>query len=490
MSKTIRVRIAPSPTGSVHLGLCRTALFNWAYARRFGGQFVLRIEDTDHDRNTQVSEQAILAALDWLGLDYDEGPGKGGPFAPYRQSERVARHLEMAQALLASGHAYRDFSTPEALDAWRAEQEARKQRVAYRGSDRDLDPEVSRRRAEAGEPFATRFRIPAGETRFEDLIRGQVTIPHEEIDDWVMVRRGGEAPTYNFVVVCDDLDMQITHVFRGEEHLVNTPKQLLVYAACGKPEPAFAHLPLMLGTDRKKLSKRTGDTSLPDYQAKGYPKEAIFNFLALQGWSLDGETDVFDRAKFVEHFDIRDVSKAGAVFDPAKFLWMAGEYLRRETVEELAQHVAPFAIEAQLMTAEAIEARRPWFLRVVASVQDRMSLYSDFPAWVAHFFQPDDAIVYDEKAEKGARKREGRAEILLAFAEALEAGRLGHTAADMAGATKAWLEDRGAKLADLFQPLRLALTGMGGGPDLFETIELLSTPSSLARIRAGAARLA
>lgn len=490
MTRPLRVRIAPSPTGTVHLGLCRTALFNWAYARRFGGTFVLRIEDTDHDRNTQASQQAILDGLRWLGLDWDEGPEQGGPYEPYQQSERVERHLAWAEKLLASGHAYRDFSTPEQLDAWRAEQEGRKQRIAYRGADRDLDPAEAERRAAAGEEYAVRFRIPDGETTFEDLIRGQVTIPHHEIDDWVMVRRGAASPTYNFVVVCDDLDMHISHVFRGEEHLVNTPKQLLLYSALGEPAPEFAHLPLMLGTDRKKLSKRTGDTALGDYQAKGYPREAIFNFLALQGWALDGETDVFSREQFVERFDIRDVAKAGAVFDPDKFLWMAGEYLRGEKPEELAAHVKPFALNAGWMSAQELQERWPWFVRLVASVQERLALYSDLPHWVGHMFQPHAEVPYDPKAEKGARKRERRVELLTGFADALESGAIHGSPAQWAEQTKAWIEAQGAKIPDLFQPLRCALTGMAGGPDLFETLDLLGVPAALERIRAGAQRLA
>ena len=490
MTSAPRVRIAPSPTGTVHLGLCRTSLFNWAYAKRFGGTFVLRIEDTDHDRNTEASQQAILDGLRWLGLEWDEGPEQGGPYGPYQQSQRAARHLELAQTLLESGHAYRDFSTPEQLDAWRAEQEGRKQRIAYRGADRDLDPAESSRRAAVGESFAIRFRIPDGESTFDDLIRGTVTIPHHEIDDWVMVRRGGQSPTYNFVVVCDDLDMHITHVFRGEEHLVNTPKQRLVYAALGKPAPEFAHLPLMLGTDRKKLSKRTGDTALGDYQAKGYPREAIVNFLALQGWALDGENDVFSREQFVEHFDIRDVSKAGAVFDPDKFLWMAGEYIRQERPEQLAENVKPYALEAGWLSPAELQERWPWFVRLVASVQERLALYSDLPNWVGHFFQPNREVAYDPKAEKGARKRERRVELLGAFADALEAGEIHGSPTQLTEQTKAWIQAQGAKIPDLFQPLRCALTGMAGGPDLFETLDLLGLPASLERIRAGAERLA
>ncbi|MEC7232881.1 MAG: glutamate--tRNA ligase, partial [Planctomycetota bacterium] len=318
----LRLRIAPSPTGSVHLGLCRTALFNWAYARGRGGAFVLRIEDTDRTRSTAESEAAILEGLRWLGIDWDEGPEVGGPHGPYRQSERVVGHTETVQRLVEAGYAYRCFCSAERLTELREGQEKRKETPRYDGRCRDLDPAESARRAAAGEEFTVRFRVPEGATVFEDLVRGSVRFDHGEIDDWIMLRRDG-SPTYNFVVVCDDVDMRISHVFRGEEHLVNTPKQILLYEALGEAAPRFGHLPLMLGTDRKKLSKRTGDTALGDYVAKGYPRDAITNFLCLQGWALDGETEVFDMATFVERFDIVDVQKAGAVFDPDKFRWLA-----------------------------------------------------------------------------------------------------------------------------------------------------------------------
>jgi glutamyl-tRNA synthetase len=484
LSDKVRVRIAPSPTGTVHLGLCRTALFNWAYARGRGGDFLMRIEDTDLERNTQESLDAILEGLRWLGIEWDEGPDVGGPHAPYYQSQRVAQHLRAADELLASGHAYRDFSAPEELDAWRAEQEARKQRVAYRGGDRDLSADESAARAAAGEPFAVRFRVPDGSTTFEDLVRGEVTIPHHEIDDWVMVRRGA-GPTYNFVVVCDDRAMEITHVLRGEEHLVNTPKQVLLYAALGAPAPRFGHLPLMLGTDKKKLSKRTGDTSLGDYRDKGYPRAAIVNFLALQGWALDGTTEVFSVDQLLARFDIVDVSKGGAVFDPQKFLWMAGEYLRAESPRELVEHCAPFVRARGWLGEEQLAGE--WFRRVLASVQERMGLYSEVTAWIGHFFAADDEVPYAEQAEAGARKRARRVELLEAYG-AWVAGQVGD--AQLAARTKEWVAARGAKLPELLQPLRCALSGQPGGPDLFETMDLLGEQRVRARIAAGARRLA
>jgi glutamyl-tRNA synthetase len=284
----VRVRFAPSPTGRLHVGGARTALFNWAWARRNGGSFVLRIEDTDARRSLAEHEAEILDGLRWLGTDWDEGPDVGGPHAPYRQSERRARHVEFAERLLAEGRAYRDFAPPPPEPDPDAASDAPTYRAsAYRGADRDLDPSVAAERAAAGEACVVRFKVPEGRTAFRDLVRGDVSFDNAEVDDWVMLRTDG-LPTYNLVVVCDDVDMRITCVLRGEEHLVNTPKQLLLYEALGAPPPSFGHLPLMLGTDKKKLSKRTGDTALEDYRDKGYPAPAVLNFLALQGWDLDG----------------------------------------------------------------------------------------------------------------------------------------------------------------------------------------------------------
>ncbi|MEZ6014129.1 MAG: glutamate--tRNA ligase [Planctomycetota bacterium] len=489
MSEPVRVRIAPSPTGTVHLGLCRTALFNWATARRRGGKFILRIEDTDHDRSTAESEAAIVEGLRWLGLDWDEGPDVGGPYAPYRQSERIERHHERAGELLAAGHAYRCFCTRERLDALRAGQEERKETARYDGQCRDLEPDDVERRLAAGEPFAVRFRVPEGATTFDDLVRGTVTFAHAEVDDWVMVRQVG-GPTYNFVVVCDDIDMRITEVLRGEEHLVNTPKQLLLYAAFGAPAPAFGHLPLMLGPNRKKLSKRHGDTALGDYRANGYPREAIVNFLCLQGWALDGATEVFDVATFVERFDPRDVQKAGAVFDFDKFKWLSGELIRRQPLALVAERCAPFVVAGGLATEGELRERARWFEQVVAGEQERILLYSDLPGRIAHFFAADEAVPYAADAEAGARKHAGRIETLAAFRAWLAAQDPAASAEVLGAGAKAFVAAAGLKLPALFQPLRCALTGMAGGRDLFDVVVLLGREHALARIEAAERRLA
>ncbi len=488
MSSPLRVRIAPSPTGAMHLGLARTALFNWAYARGREGQFILRLEDTDRARSTEESEVAILEGLRWLGLDWDEGPEIGGEFGPYRQSERVERHGELAASLLETGHAYPCFCTTDRLTELRERQQAAKETARYDGHCRDIPAEQAQTRAAAGEPFAVRFKVPAGQTSFKDLVRKDVAFENGEIDDWIMVRQSG-GPTYNFVVVCDDADMEITHVLRGEEHLVNTPKQVLLYRALGVDPPVFAHLPLLLGKGRKKLSKRDGSVSLSDYRDQGYPREAILNFLCMQGWALDGETDVFDMATFVEHFDLKDVSRGGAIFDFDKFLWLAGEYLHKESDEELAEHCLPFVVDSGLFSEADLRGRWDWYLGLIAMEKERIRIYSELPARLAYLAAQDDQVDYLPKAEKGARKHAGCTETLTDYAGWLAEQPPG-SPADMAAATKLWLAGREQKIPMLFQPLRCALTGLPGGPDLFEVMQALGLESSLKRIRQAVVRLA
>ncbi len=487
MTESVRVRFAPSPTGKLHVGGARTALFNWAYARGRGGVFLLRVEDTDPERSRVEHEVEILEGLSWLGLDWDEGPDVGGPHAPYRQSERIERHRELADRLLSEGKAYRCFCASERLAALRTEQEARKVTPAYDRHCRTVAADESARRASAGEAHTVRFLVPDGETRFRDAVRKDVTFQNAEVDDWIMVRTDGK-PTYNFVVVCDDADMGITDVLRGEEHLVNTPKQVLLYEALGLPVPRFGHLPLMLGKDGKKLSKRTGDTALTDYRDNGYPPEAVANFLCLQGWALDGETEVFSLATLVERFDVGDVGKAGSVFDPDKLLWLAGEYIRADTPERLAERCAPFVAAAGLATADELERRGAWFADVLRTEQERIRTYAELPDRIRYLFAADDAVEYDEKAEKNARKHEDVAALLRDYAEWLGA-RFDQGPDALRDGTKAWIAERSLKMPVLFQPLRCALTGLPGGADLFEIMALLGREASLARIEFGIRRL-
>jgi nondiscriminating glutamyl-tRNA synthetase len=488
--ENVRVRFAPSPTGNLHIGGARTALFNWAYARRRNGTFILRIEDTDPERSTKAFELAILEGLRWLGIQWDEGPDVGGPYGPYHQTQRIDRHRAAARRLLDDGQAYRCFCTHERLEKLREEQSLRKEKPAYDGKCRSIAIDEARRRAESGEPFVVRFRVPEGETRFVDHVRGDVTFQNREVEDWVMVRSDGN-PTYNFVVVCDDVDMRITHVFRGEEHLINTPKQVLLYTALGHTAPEFGHLPLMLGTDRKKLSKRTGDTALQDYREKGFPREAVVNFLCLQGWALNGTTEIFSVDELVSNFDVKDVNKAGAVFDMDKFLWLAGEYMRRDSLEHVADMCAPYVVRAGLMSESEIRERRAWYLAVVAGEKERIRTYSELPSRIGYLFADDAQLFYEPDAEKNARKHARRVETLRAFLEWLRPQVSERVdAASLRSAGREWVQERGLKMPELFQPLRCTLTGQSGGPDLYDVMSWLGAQRALRRIEIGVERLA
>jgi nondiscriminating glutamyl-tRNA synthetase len=488
VTRPVRTRFAPSPTGPLHIGGARTALFCWALARQAGGQFLLRIEDTDPERSERRFEEEILAGFRWLGIDWDEGPDRGGPHAPYRQSERLDLHLGVAAQLRRAGWAYPCFCSRERLDALREAQTARRETARYDGHCRGLGEAELAAHFAAGAPFVLRFAVPPGTTRFEDRIRGLVTFEHGELDDWVMVRADG-APTYNFVCVCDDAAMEISHVVRGEEHLVNTPKQILLYAALGLEPPVFAHLPLMLGAGGKKMSKRDGDTGLAEYREKGYPAAALVNFLCLQGWALDGSTEVFGVDELVAHFRLEAVSKGGSRFDLAKLDWLSAEYLRRESPEELLGHVLPFLAGIAGAEDAAAPERRPWLQRALATVRERAHTYLGMAQALGYLFVADTAVSYDQAAEVAARKQ-GSA-TLAAWLDWARPQLDGEPdPATLGSATKAWLGERGAKIPALFQPLRLALTGQGGGPDLFEVIALLGGARTVARAEEALRRLA
>jgi len=491
MSKPIRVRFAPSPTGRLHIGGARTALFNWAWARRNGGAFILRIEDTDMERSAPEHEAAILEGLRWLGLEWDEGPDVGGEFGPYRQSERNDSYAAASATLLEAGWSYRCFCPAERLKALREERMQAGQKPGYDGCCRELTSEETDRRAEAGEPCVLRFKVPEGKTAFVDRVRGRVEFDNAEVDDWIMQRSDG-SPTYNFVVVCDDSAMGITLVMRGEEHLTNTPKQVLLYGALGFDPPEFAHLPLMLGKDGKKLSKRTGDTALQDYSEAGFPPEAVVNFLCLQGWALDDKTEVFSAEELLARFDPSDVKKGGAVFDPEKFQWMSGEYIRSDDAERVMGFCAPYVVAAGQIAAEDLESRRAFLLAVVRTEQERIRTYAELPGRIAYLFASDENLEYHPKAVKGAQKHGDAPEFLGAYrawlAPQLEAGEIDAEA--LRTASRGWIEEQGRKIPALFQPLRCVLTGEPGGPDLFDVMALLGPERTLGRIERGIERLA
>jgi glutamyl-tRNA synthetase len=485
-SRPVRVRFAPSPTGRLHIGGARTALFNWAFARRHGGQFILRVEDTDTERNSQESLDSILDSLRWLGLDWDEGPQAGGDYGPYFQTERMPTYEAAIQCGLNEGWLYRCFATPQEITALIEQHRAAKAHGRWPAPYRDLSIADAEAKAAAGDPYVLRFRVPLDrEVKVRDHIRGEVVFRSNEVEDWVAVRGNG-MPTYNFCCAIDDADMQISHVIRGEEHLVNTPKQVLLAEALGVDVPEFAHVPLILGADGKKLSKRTGDTALGDYIDGGYPADALYNFLSLLGFSIDDKTTVFSRRDMVEHFDLRRISKGGALFDTDKLHFLCGDYIRQMRVLDLTDAVLPWLQKAGLVGQEIpngdaqTRGSRAWLEQLVTAMQERLGLLSELPEKAAFLFT--DAVEHDAKAQKALAGDQAR-ELLAKITAALEA-ETSFPPADWSIWIKARAEEYGVGMGKIMKPLRAALSGTLGGPELLDILTLLGRELSLARLRA------
>ncbi len=474
---TLRVRFAPSPTGYLHVGGARTALFNWLLARKEGGVFVLRIEDTDQERNREEHTEAILHGLTWLGLDWDEGP--------HFQSEGVARHGGEALRLLAEGKAYRDFSDPGSV---KAEAEARgvhPSRVARERADA-MGRDEAEERAAAGEPFAIRFRVPEGETCFTDLVHGEMRFANADIDDLVILRSDG-TPVYNLAVVSDDHSMGITHVIRGDDHLSNTPKQALLYRALAYAEPTFGHVPLILGMDGKRLSKRHGATAVGDYEAKGILPEAMVNFLALLGWNPGDEREVMGRDELIEAFSSERILKKSSVFDLAKLSWLNGRHLAvADTTRLLAM------LRSRLVPREPAAAERlqddAWAGRLVDLLKVRARTVDEVVQQALPFVE--DEVRYDEDAvarhwERNPAEARARLE------------ELADTMRTVGGWDERTLEREVRNLAQrlgvgagkLIHPLRVALTGQSASPGIFEVLVLLGRERSLERVNAALMRV-
>jgi glutamyl-tRNA synthetase len=459
MGNAVRVRFAPSPTGHLHLGGARTALFNWLFARHHGGQFILRIEDTDRSRSTEENIASIVEALEWLGLDWDEGP----PAPGYRQTERLAIYAEHAGRLLRAGRAYYCDCSPEQLDRERAEAQARGETFRYAGRCRD-------RGLAAG---ALRLRVPdRGATVVDDLIHGSVTFDHEQLDDWILVRTDG-TPTYNFCVVVDDVTMRISHVIRGNDHLSNTPKQILCYDALGYALPLFAHVPMILGPDRSRLSKRHGATSVQAFRDAGVLPEALVNYLARLGWS-HGDQEIFSRAELVALFDVKDVGGSGAVFDVTKLEWLSQHYLKTMAGDALAARLQPF-LAARGIAAPA-DAR---LARIADSLKERAKTLSELADQARFYFEAPGE--YEAKAAAKLFTPEG-AERLARLAERLQ-GVEDFSPAGLEAATRQLAGELALKLVDLAQLARLAVTGRSASPPIFEVLALVGRDEVHARLR-------
>ncbi|MEZ4422454.1 MAG: glutamate--tRNA ligase [Gemmatimonadota bacterium] len=464
----MRLRFAPSPTGYLHVGGARTALFNWLLARAQGGVFILRVEDTDRERSTEAATQAILDGMQWLDLSWDEGP--------FFQSRGLERHRQEAHRLLERGLAYRDFSTPDEIEADRKALKLGERRP-YRTRADALGADLERERLDAGAPFAIRFRVPDGETVWDDLVHGEMRFANADIEDLVVLRADG-TPTYNLAVVSDDADMRITHVIRGDDHLSNTPKQILLYDALGYDLPRFGHVPLILGTDGKRLSKRHGATAVGDYRVQGILPETMVNFLALLGWNPGDEQEVMTRDELVQRFSMERVLKKSAVFDPEKLAWLNGQHLARRSAESLLELVRDEADrrgQRALLDGEAhtnlivlVEMMKVR-ARTIPELFERMEpLLLDAPT-----YDPQ-AVRQHWKHAADARAR------LLAAAERFQSS--AWDAASLEAALRALAEERGEGAAKLIHPLRVALTGQSASAGIFDLLVWLGPERTAARI--------
>jgi glutamyl-tRNA synthetase len=511
----VRTRFAPSPTGYLHIGGVRTAFFNWLFARQHGGQFLLRIDDTDAERNLTEALQPILDGFRWLGIDWDEGPEVGGPYAPYFQSQRTERYRQAVDTLLANGYAYRDYATKEELDAERKQAEAEKRPYLYtRRWMAETDADAQRFEAD-GRIGTVRLKMPReGTCHILDRICGDCSFEWSREQD-LIIRRGNGGYVYHLANVVDDYDFQITHVIRGIEHLPNTPRQVFMIQGLGYPMPEYAHLPYVAAPGSKeKMSKRkikdylknpefkrlydhghtiaeaighqgTPDTFNPvlvDFYAKvGYLPEAILNYLALVGWSLDDKTEDFTREELVKVFTLDRVVKAPASFDPKKLWSFQDRHMQKLPVKQKVAKMLPFLQKAGLVSTPAPCEVGPMLTRIVEAAGDRLKIAGDILSYADFFFVPDDKLVYDEKDVEKRLKKEGTKELLIKFREKL-ASVEPFTAATLEAMMHAFLEEQGIKIGDVVHVVRVAVTGKGVGPGLYDCLELIGKEACLRRI--------
>jgi glutamyl-tRNA synthetase len=472
LDSSLRVRFAPSPTGYLHVGGARTALFNWLLARRAGGTFLLRIEDTDRARSTDESTRAIFEGLQWLGLDWDE--------EVVFQGAGLERHRADAERLLERGAAYRCFCTTQQLAEARSAAEARKESFKYdRRCDRLERDEVARR-VSSGEPFVVRFRVPEGTTSWDDMVHDRIAFPNKDIEDFVVLRSDG-TPIYNMAVVSDDIAMRITLVMRGDDHISNTPKQILLYEALDASLPAFAHVPMIHGLDGKKLSKRHGATAVADYASLGILSRAMVNFLALLGWSPGDDREVMTLEELTEAFAPDGLQRKAAIFDPKKLEWMNGQHLSLMTAAELEPLVTPALVASDLTTVEDLGRRAAWYRELLELLKVRARTVHDIVRQAVPYFA--EAITYEPEAVAKAWKNPAdSAELLVAAQERLTALR-GWNSEELEQALREVAEARGVGGGKLFQPLRVALTGMSVSPGIFEVLVLMGREQAFHRLR-------
>lgn len=488
-----RVRFAPSPTGFLHIGGARTALFNWLFARHTGGTFILRIEDTDETRSTQASVEAIFNGMRWMGLDWDEGPTSAtdptqskGSFGPYYQMHRLDHYKKFADQLVTSGKAFYCFATPEEVQKSKEKAQLLKKPPKFVSPFRDITPAQREALIKEGKPFTVRFKTPQDDApvQFDDLIRGPMKWEHSLIEDFILLKTSG-VPTYNFACVVDDHLMEITHVIRGDDHLSNTPRQALVYEALGWTPPVFAHLSMILGADGQRLSKRHGATAVEEYRDAGYLPEATRNYLALLGWSTEDSQDLFTQDELIQKFTVERCGKSPAIFDPNKLIWMNGEYIRRLPLKELVDRAMPFIRQAGYFAGQE-EARRRDIEAAVALEQEKVKHLTEIPRLIDFFFKD---VEFDPASVEKTLKKPDVPSLLeeagTAFG-ALEA----FTAVSTEEACKALAVRRGVKNAAVFHPVRVSVSGRTQGPSLFHMLEVMGKETVLRRLADAKQRLA
>ena len=476
----VRVRYAPSPTGHLHIGNARTALFNYLFARHAGGKMILRIEDTDQKRNVLNGVESQMKYLEWLGIDWDEGPGRDGDYGPYYQMERLAIYEKYVNELMSKGLAYKCYMTSEELEAEREAQIARGEAPRYSGAHRNLTVEEREAFEAEGRKPSIRIRVPEGVTyKWTDVVKGDVSFESKDFGDWVIVKQDG-IPTYNFAVVVDDHLMKISHVLRGDDHIANTPKQMMVYDALGWDYPEFGHMTLIYNDQHKKLSKR--DESIiqfiEQYADLGYLPAALFNFIALLGWSPVGEEEIFSKEEFIEMFDAKRLSKSPAVFDQQKLSWINSVYMKKATLDEVVALSLPFLQEAGRLPEAVSVEEADWATNLIALYKEQMTHGAEIVALTDMFFK--DEIEYDEEAN-AVLSGETVPAVLAEFKQQLEAIE-DFTPEAIKAATKATQKATGQKGKNLFMPIRVATTGQTHGPELPNAISLIGKERVLKRL--------
>ncbi len=477
----VRVRYAPSPTGNLHIGNARTALFNYLFAKHYNGEFILRIEDTDFKRNKEEGERSQLKYMDWLGIDYDEGIKKEGKFGPYRQSERLEIYQQYAEKLLEENKAYKCYMTAEELEAEREEQIANGLPPRYSGKHANLTKEEQEAFEKEGRKPSIRIRVPQDRTySFDDMVKGHLSFEGKDFGDFVILKNDGVA-TYNFCVAIDDHLMEISHVLRGDDHVSNTPKQLVVYEALGFEPPKFGHMTLIVNESKKKLSKRdeTIIQFIEQYDDLGYLPEAIFNFIALLGWSPEGEEEIFTRDEFAKIFDEKRLSKSPAFFDNQKLTWINNQYIKKQPLERIVEISLPFLVKSEVATEEEIKNNRSWFEKLISLYQPQMSYGAEIVELTKLFFKQDLEFGEEEKEILQLDTSKVVFETLINKLENTE----DFTAESIKELIKEIQKETSIKGKNLFMPIRIATTGQMHGPELNLSLELLGKEKVINRLK-------